>query len=226
LKLKAKRVKYIAYYRVSTQKQGKSKLGLEAQEAIVKAKIKENNGDLVAEYTEIESGKINNRPALALALDHARECGAVLIIAKLDRLSRNVEFIFRLRNAGVEFLCCDLPELNTLTLGIYATVAQYERERICERIKDALKAKKARGDRLGSPQNLSDYSRQRSAEVRKQTAREQESNQKAWRVIQSLKCSGMSYRNIVDKLNEYGLVTVKGRQFKLATVQRVIRMYK
>lgn len=214
---------YVAYYRVSTKKQGRSGLGLEAQKAIVSDKVKD--GKIIAEYIEVESGKKNNRTELENALSVCKQSKATLIIAKLDRLSRDVEFIFRLRNSKVEFICCDLPEFNTLTLGVYASVAQYERERIVERIKDALKAKKARGFKLGKPENLSDLSRAKSIESRKKIAQAQESNQRAAKIIQDLLNQGLSLRKIADKLNEYGLSTTSGKKFLVGTVQHIIKLY-
>jgi hypothetical protein len=103
---------------------------------------------------EIESGKKNHRPQLLAAIAEARQAGATLLIAKLDRLSRNAGFIFALRDSGVDFVCCDMPDANTLTVGLFAVIAQHERETISKRTKDALAAKKARGTQLGSPQNF------------------------------------------------------------------------
>ena len=143
--------KYIAYYRVSTIKQGDSGLGLEAQRNDV---TRYTNGNLLHEFTDVASGKKNTRPELEKALAMAKSENAVLIFAKLDRLSRDVEFIFSIRNAGVEIVCCDMPDLNTLTIGIFATMAQYERELISERTKKALAVKKAQGVKLGKPENL------------------------------------------------------------------------
>src|ERR1700733_4749995 len=143
---------YIAYYRVSTASQGRSGLGLEAQEACVNAFIASRPGaKLVAPpFTEIESGKVNNRPELAKALLRAKVTGSTLIVARLDRLSRNATFLMTLRDSGVSFVACDNPEANSLTIGILALVAQQERESTSQRTKDALAAAKARGVRLGA----------------------------------------------------------------------------
>ncbi len=145
--------RYTPCYRVSTQKQGISGLGLDAQRAAVQAFVADPT-QLGAEYVEIESGKKNQRPQLLAAMAEARRVGATLLIAKLDRLSRNAGFIFALRDSGVDFVCCDMPDANTLTVGLFAVIAQHERETISKRTKDALAAKKARGAQLGSPQNL------------------------------------------------------------------------
>jgi DNA invertase Pin-like site-specific DNA recombinase len=143
---------FIAYYRVSTASQGRSGLGLEAQQACVNAFIAARpDARLVAPpFTEIESGKVNDRPELVKALLRAKVTGSTLIVARLDRLSRNATFLMTLRDSGVSFVACDNPEANNLTIGILALVAQQERESTSQRTKDALAAAKARGVRLGS----------------------------------------------------------------------------
>ncbi|PLK42075.1 recombinase family protein [Emticicia sp. TH156] len=156
---------YIAYYRVSTKKQGASGLGLEAQKFTASNFLKEGDR-IVKEFIEIESGKSNQRVQLDEAIKYARNNKLTLLVAKLDRLSRNVSFIFTLRDSGVDFVCADIPDANTLTIGIFATIAQHEREIISRRTKDALKAKKAKGYKLGSPQNLTDYSRNQAHRVK------------------------------------------------------------
>jgi DNA invertase Pin-like site-specific DNA recombinase len=130
---------HFACYRVSTKRQGTSGLELEAQQAAVVSFLK--GGQLQGAYIEVESGKKNQRPQLLAA----RTAGGVLLIAKLDRLSRNASFIFTLRDSGVDFMCCDIPDANTLTVGLFSVLAQHERETISKRAKDALAAKKARG---------------------------------------------------------------------------------
>ena len=144
--------KYVVYLRVSTARQGRSGLGLEAQRAAVEAFMNANGIRVeLASYTEIESGKHNDRPQLAKALLHCRRQRATLLVAKIDRLSRNAAFLMNLRDAGVKFVAADLPDLNTLTLGIFASMAQYEREQISTRTKAALAANAARGVKLGNP---------------------------------------------------------------------------
>src|ERR671910_807892 len=141
--------KFAAYYRVSTEKQGRSGLGLEAQQEAVRSYHNGGAWTLVAEIVEVESGKRNDRPKLAEAMRLCRLHGAVLIIAKLDRLARNVAFISNLMESGVEFTAVDFPQANRLTVHILAAVAEHEREMISQRTKAALAAAKARGKRLG-----------------------------------------------------------------------------
>ena len=121
----ARMIDYIAYYRVSTQQQGRSGLGLEAQRQAVRSFLK-GNGTLLQEFTEVESGKRNDRPQLNEAIAQAQRTGATLLIAKLDRLSRNAGFIFALRDSGVKFLAVDMPDANHLTVGILAVIADHE----------------------------------------------------------------------------------------------------
>jgi DNA invertase Pin-like site-specific DNA recombinase len=140
----------VAYYRVSTERQGRSGLGLEGQRATVREHAQRNGGSILAEYTEVESGRRSNRPQLAAALAHAKRSQAVLVVAKLDRLSRNVAFLAALMESKVEFVCCDYPTANKLTIHILVAVAEHEAELISRRTKDALQAYKARGGKLGS----------------------------------------------------------------------------
>jgi DNA invertase Pin-like site-specific DNA recombinase len=142
-------MKYVAYYRVSTQPQGESGLGLEAQQAAVNAFC-----EPIESFTEIESGKLANRPQLALAIATCKRHGATLLIAKLDRLARNVHFVSGLMESGIEFVACDNPHATRLTIHILAAVAEDEARRISERTKAALLAYKARGGQLGNPRNL------------------------------------------------------------------------
>lgn len=140
-----------AYYRVSTDGQGRSGLGLDAQRQAVRALCDSRGWEIVSEFTEVESGKRNDRPQLMAALDQARLTGSKLVVAKLDRLSRDAAFTLQLRNSGVDFTCADNPDVNRLTIGLLAVINEDERERISERTKAALAAAKARGQRLGNP---------------------------------------------------------------------------
>src|SRR4030088_1704163 len=166
---------FIAYFRVSTDRQGKSGLGLAAQREAVMSYLDGGRWALVDEVTEIESGKRNDRPELMKALAACKKQKAKLVIAKLDRLSRNLAFIATLMDSGVEFVAVDNPHANKLTIHILAAVAQHEREMIAQRTKEALKAAKARGQRLGNPNlskaaaigraRLQDVARERDANV-------------------------------------------------------------
>ena len=143
--------RFVTYYRVSTERQGRSGLGLEAQQADAGRLMSSRVGSLeLAHYTEIETGKTSDRPELAKAIAHARACNAILLVAKLDRLARNVAFTSALMDSGLEFICCDCPQASRLTLHILAAVAEEEARAISERTTKALAALKARGVRLGS----------------------------------------------------------------------------
>lgn len=214
--------KYVAYYRVSTAKQGVSGLGLESQKAAVKFFLKCENC-VEAEYTEVESGKKNNRPELKAAIAHAKATGSTLVIAKLDRLSRNAGFIFTLRDSGVEFVCADMPDANTLTIGIFAVLAQHEREMISHRTKVALEAKKAQGHKLGTPANLTEQARLKGLKVRKRNALNSTANKQAVHLILAEKEKGQSFRQIVDKLNELGYLTTKGKKFGVSSVHKLYK---
>jgi DNA invertase Pin-like site-specific DNA recombinase len=210
---------YVAYYRVSTKQQGASGLGLDAQRAAVRSFTKCENC-IIAEYTEIESGKNDKREQLHAAIAHAKEAGATLIIAKLDRLSRNASFIFALRDSGVEFVCADMPDANTLTIGIFALLAQHERETISQRTKAALQAAKARGVKLGNPQNLTETARINSAISRRKQARER--SQQAAEVAALLREKGLSLRKIAERLNLRGFCTSNGKKFQATSVLRLL----
>ncbi len=214
-------MKFIGYYRVSTAKQGRSGLGLEAQRASVRAYVKD--GKILAEYVEIESGKRNDRPELAQAIAHASREGATLIIAKLDRLARSVAFIFALRDSGVRFIACDMPEANTLTIGLLAALAQHERELISERTKAALAAKKKRGCVLGTPQNLTKEATIRAAAARHRRALEDPANRRATELALLYRERGLSYGAIAKKLNTNGHRTRRAKRFHACTVERLLK---
>ncbi len=147
--------KFVAYYRVSTQRQGRSGLGLEGQRDSVAAYVWSAAGRVLAEFTEVESGKRNDRPELHKAIRRAKVTGARLIIAKLDRLSRSAAFLLQLRDSGVRFIAADLPNADETVVGIMAVIAQREREMIAQRTKEALAVARKRlakhGRRLGNP---------------------------------------------------------------------------
>lgn len=216
--------KYVSYFRVSTQKQGVSGLGLQSQKETVNNFIN-GSGEIIAEFIEIESGKNDKRVELQKAIETANRNNATLIIAKLDRLSRNVAFIFQLRDTKVNFVCCDIPDANTMTIGIFSLMAQQERELISERTKKALQSKKNNGFKLGSPANLTSEARIKSIESRKESAVNNVNSKKAFALIESMKQQQLSYQKIADKLNEYGFKTAKNSTFNPMQVKRIYEMY-
>lgn len=208
----------MAYYRVSTKAQGESGLGLEAQRAAVAGHVK---GIIVAEYTEIESGKNNQRIQLNLAIDRAKKENAILIIAKLDRLSRNASFIFTLRDSGVNFQCVDMPDANTLTIGIFATLAQHERELISARTRAALQAKLAQGAVLGNPENLTPEAQRKGVLGNARRAATNANNRRAWFMINTLRLAGKNYTQIAQELNRNGYRTAQDCVFSPMQVSRL-----
>ena len=211
---------YVAYYRVSTKKQGESGLGLAAQRTAVASFVR---GPVVAEYTETESGKKNQREQLRLAIEAARRQGATLIIAKLDRLSRNASFIFTLRDSGVNFQCVDMPDANTLTIGIFASLAQHERELISGRTKSALAVKRAQGARLGKPENLTLEAQRKGTEATRRNALAHPANRRALSVAHMMHQAGKNYPQIADHLNQTGFQTTRGCAFQATQVRRLIQ---
>ncbi|GAB3832795.1 recombinase family protein [Pontibacter rugosus] len=213
-------MKYVAYYRVSTKKQGQSGLGLESQREMVQGFLKPGDA-LLAEHIEVESGKRNDRPELEAAIALAKGEQAQLLIAKLDRLSRNAGFIFKLRDSHVDFLAVDMPDANTLTIGIFAVLAQHERELISTRTRAALQQKKLRGFSLGTPRNLCEEARQKGLQVRRENAATHKANRQATELIQMYRDKGMTYHDIAARLNSYGFTTRRGKKFFPITVQRL-----
>jgi DNA invertase Pin-like site-specific DNA recombinase len=210
---------HVAYYRVSTQRQGRSGLGLEAQRKAVAEYLSQvSRGQLVQEFTEVETGKgkaaLTKRPVLREALAYAKQHKATLIVAKLDRLARNVAFVSALMESKVPFVCADMPEANELTLHIIAAVAQYEARAISERTKAALAAAKARGVRLGNPNLKLDNSK------RKQAAQAFAENM--WSTLDAWRNQGLSQRAIVGRLNALGVPAARGGGWSLVQLQRVL----
>lgn len=212
--------KYIAYYRVSTQRQGQSGLGLDAQRESVKNFI--GSDKLIQEFTDVESGANDKRPELLKALELAKKLGAILVVAKLDRLSRNLTFISTLMDSKCKFIAADQPEANELTIHIFASIAQWERKRISERTKEALKQLKKRGVKLGSPKNLNAAAIKKSREVRTLKAKQNQNNIRAKSLVKSLFKSGMNLSQIANELNENGFKTAKDCIFKAEQVKRLL----
>jgi len=212
--------RFVAYYRVSTDKQGESGLGLDAQREAVMNYLNGGPWKLVAEHTEVESGKRNGRPELAKALAACRKHKAKLIIAKLDRLSRNLAFIATLMDSGVEFVATDNPHANKLTIHILAAVAEHEREAISERTKAALAAAKARGKKLGGPRL--DEARRRSIAARSEIADAFAANVRP--IIKEIRASGVtSMRGIARALAARGVKTARGGDWSDVQVAAILR---
>jgi len=213
---------FVAYYRVSTAKQGASGLGLEAQQKAVRDYLNGGDWKLVAEVTEVESGKRIDRPKLDKAMRLCRLHGATLIIAKLDRLSRDAHFLLGLQKAGVEFIAVDNPQANRLTIHILAAVAEDEARRISERTRAALAAAKARGVRLGGNRGV-----QLTEAIRKAGRAAQSSRAKARAddlapLIAELEAQGITSLGAIAKaLTERGVPTAKGKTWSAVQVSRV-----
>jgi len=218
-------MKYVAYYRVSTAKQGIVGLGMRAQQQAVENFLAGKDGELLSQYREVESGRKNNRPELHKALRKCRLTGATLLIAKLDRLGRNRRFLMELADSKLNFVCCDMPEANNLTVGLLACLADYESQLISERTKAALAVAKARGVRLGNPNianvRNTDTRKATAAKVANATARNTEIRE----VIHELKVDAgerLSSRAIATLLNEAGFTTSTGRPWHHQGVLRVL----
>jgi len=214
--------RFVAYYRVSTQRQGASGLGLQAQQAAVANYLSGVGGHQVAEFEEIESGKgadaLARRPQLRAALDVCKRSGACLLIAKLDRLARNVYFVSGLLETGVDFVAADMPEANKVMIQIYSVMAEFERDQISARTKAALVAAKARGVVLGAAgaRNL-----RPNTEARRQAA-----NAMAARLrgqIEGFRMRGLSQRAMVAELNTLGVKAPRGGEWSLVQFQRILK---
>lgn len=218
-------MRYVAYFRVSTNKQGESGLGLESQRGAVSDYAARTGGELLASFTEVESGTKDDRPELLKALRKCRLTGATLLIAKLDRLSRNRRFLLELADSKLDFVAVDMPEANSFTVGILACMADYERQLISERTRAALAAAKARGTILGNP-NLAavrtgDTSAARAAWVANAKSRQSEVREVCLEMI--AEHGEMSTRKLADKLNSAGYKTKTGKQFSATQVWRAMK---
>ena len=219
--------RYVAYYRVSTDRQGRSGLGLDAQKASVQQFLNGTGIVLRAEFTEVQSGRDNTRPQLTEALKLCKLTNSTLLIAELDRLSRNVAFLAALQQSNTKFVACDLPEANELVIHILAAVAQAERKAISERTKSALSAARARGVRLGNPhlragtrESALFASRVRSRQVTERAHELQE-------VIEDAEKQGScTLRQLADHLNGLGITTSTGGKWHANSVRRVVQRFR
>jgi DNA invertase Pin-like site-specific DNA recombinase len=226
-------MKVIAYYRVSTAKQGQSGLGLEAQQAAVEAYARQHGAEVVKAYTEVESGRKADRPQLAKALAHARLIGATLVVAKLDRLSRNVHFLSTIMESSADFVACDNPHANRLTLHVLAAVAEAEAKAISDRTRDALQAAKVRGVKLGSARQGHWEGREdrRQAGWVKAVECASQARTKAAKEayaallpgMQSMQQQGSSLQAIANHLNNEGFTTRTRKPWTATAVMRVLK---
>jgi DNA invertase Pin-like site-specific DNA recombinase len=215
--------KFVSYLRVSTARQGHSGLGLEAQRSAVASFLNGGRWKLIAEYVEVESGSRDDRPKLAEALSVCRLHNATLVIAKLDRLSRDAHFLLGLTKAGVRFVAADMPEANEMVVGMMAVVAQAERKMISQRTKAALAAAKTRGVKLGKPENLRNQmmgcANGRAARTRAAINRAGD----LLPIIADIRAGGAaSLRAIAAEMNLRGIPTARGCVWSAVQVQRVM----
>lgn len=231
-------MKIVTYRRVSTQKQGKSGLGLEAQDAAIQEFAVARSARIIGEYKEVESGKTNDRPQLAAALHHAMVTGATLVIAKLDRLSRSASFTLTLRDSGVKFVCCDMPEANDLTIGVLAVVAQAEAAATSKRTKDALQMARKRiaetgqrshrrVKRLGNPNGADALRRAgkgNSAAIAKVKTDADKHAGDLTVVVQDIRAGGaVTLQAIADELSNREMMTPRGKRWHPSSVANLLR---
>jgi len=219
-------MKIVSYLRVSTRQQGISGLGLQAQRAAIEAYAAQRSGKVIETFTEVESGKLNSRPELLKALHLAKVTGATLVIAKLDRLSRNAAFLLTLRDSGVRFIAADMPDANDLTVGIMALVAQQEREAISRRTTEALAAAKARGVRLGNPNGAAALKRADKGNAAGVAAIRVAADSHAKNlqpVVNTLAAEGVtSLGAVAEALNERGMLTPRGGRWHKSSVRNLL----
>ena len=218
--------RFVAYERVSTARQGTRGPGLEAQRWTIDTFAGSKGTEVLARFTEVESGRHSDRPELQRALHLAKVTGATLVIAKLDRLSRNAVFLPTLRDSGVRFLAVDLPEANDLTVGIMAVVAQQEREAISRPTREALAVAKARGVRLGNPNGAAALRRagQGGAALRALVARNANHYARDLaEVVEDIRSSGATdLRALAVELNSRGILTQRGDRWHVSTVTNLL----
>jgi DNA invertase Pin-like site-specific DNA recombinase len=219
--------KAISYLRVSTARQGRSGLGLEAQREAVKRYLAGTSMKVIKEFVEVESGKNDERPKLTAALQYAKVTGAVLVIAKLDRLSRNVAFIDQLQTSKTKFVCADMPEANETMISFMAVMAKHEREAISQRTKVALAAVKARGKKLGNPNGaraLRRAGKGNRAAIKTLKAKADDYARDVLPIIEDIRAAGhVTYEAIADELNKREIITVRGGQWHPSTVLRLLQ---
>lgn len=231
-------MKIVTYRRVSTQKQGRSGLGLEAQDAAIREFALGKQARIIGEYLEVESGRNSDRPQLAAALHYAKVTGATLVIAKLDRLSRSASFTLTLRDSGVHFICCDMPEANDLTIGVLAVVAQAEAEATSRRTREALAVARKRMSsegqgahrhvkRLGNPNGAAALRRAdkgNTAAVAKVRSRADQRARDLAPVIDKIRSGGaLTLEAIAAELNGREMMTPRGGRWHASSVRNLLR---
>jgi DNA invertase Pin-like site-specific DNA recombinase len=218
--------RFVSYLRVSTDKQGRSGLGLEAQRAAVEQHLVSGSWKSLGEFVEVESGKRNERPKLQAALHLAKVTGATLIVAKLDRLSRNLAFIAALQDAKVKFICCDMPEANEFTVHIFAALAQHEQNRTSERTSAALQALKARGATLGNPNGAAPLRRAGKGNSAAVATLKTQANRRAADVlpiVDDIRAAGVTtLPGIAAALNEREILTPRRGCWHPTSVKRLL----
>ncbi len=211
--------KFVAYYRVSTTKQGMNGLGMDSQKELIKNYLNGGNWELIGEFAEVESGKNNDREELSKAVTLCRKRKATLVIAKLDRLARNAAFLLNLRDSGVDFVAVDMPHADKFTVGIMALVAEKERDLISQRTKDGLAAAKRRGIKLGNPNPAKAIRCALEANVR----RAERFAENLLPVVREIQQAGVStLRGIAQCLNARGFKTPRGSSFEAQSVKNLL----
>jgi DNA invertase Pin-like site-specific DNA recombinase len=215
---------FVCYYRVSTQRQGRSGLGLSAQQESVRGYLNGGDWRFVGEFTEVESGKRKDRPELAKALAACRVHGAKLVIARLDRLARNAHFLLGLKEAGVEFVAVDMPDANHLTVGIMALVAEHTAKTISDNTKAALAAAKRRGVKLGGFRAGAKLTaKARQAGIKTIKARADARATDLAPIVRELQAAGTtSLRGIADELNRRGIPTARRGRWQAGSVSQLL----
>jgi DNA invertase Pin-like site-specific DNA recombinase len=207
---------------VSKKTQGLSGLGLAAQKSSVEKYVKSQNGTILEDFTEVETGtNKRERVEIKKAIQLAKDKKAVLVIAKLDRLARNVSFVSSLMDAGIEFLAVDMPSANNFTIHIFSALAEQEAKLISSRTKQSLAELKKKGIKLGTPNNLTKEARSKGIETIKRNALNNDRNRQAQSIVNSCKEKGMTYRQIAVYLNELNFKTRHGKEFQSTTVYRL-----